>query len=298
MAEENLQCECGAGALKKGTPIHCRDCSTAELVVIACRKAGLLDHKSVSSSRAVPIKLRKHGLVALSSAAILAVYVVGYERTSTAANRFAAQNERRPSAPVRSQFVAPAEALPSPGSGETFRETPAITDIAAPSRSDERRIAEAPPTAARPSPENVAASASTLTPPPAPAPHNDLAVPTPEEPEAPAATALTPALPIAVPTAAAPDPPVQQQGLYKDGTYTGWGSCRHGDIEASVVIQGGRIASASISQCYTRYPCSWISNAPGQVVSRQSIDVDYVSGATQSINAFRDAVYEALSKAK
>jgi uncharacterized protein with FMN-binding domain len=89
-----------------------------------------------------------------------------------------------------------------------------------------------------------------------------------------------------------------QTSLYKDGTYSAWGSCRHGDLEATIVIDGGRIASATISQCYTRYPCSWISNAPGQVVSRQSIDVDYVSGATQSINAFRDAVYLALAKAK
>ena len=34
------------------------------------------------------------------------------------------------------------------------------------------------------------------------------------------------------------------------------------------------------------------------VVSRQSADVDYVSGATQSTNAFYYAVLEALSKAK
>jgi uncharacterized protein with FMN-binding domain len=85
---------------------------------------------------------------------------------------------------------------------------------------------------------------------------------------------------------------------YKDGTYMGWGSCRHGDIQASVVVEAGRIASTTISQCYTRYPCTWIANAPGQVVARQSNKVDYVSGATQSIDAFKQAVAEALSKAK
>jgi uncharacterized protein with FMN-binding domain len=88
------------------------------------------------------------------------------------------------------------------------------------------------------------------------------------------------------------------QEQYRDGTYLGWGSCRHGDIQASVVIEGGRIASATIAQCLTRYSCSWIDKLPGQVVSRQSTSVDYVSGATQSTDAFSDAVAEALSKAK
>jgi uncharacterized protein with FMN-binding domain len=86
--------------------------------------------------------------------------------------------------------------------------------------------------------------------------------------------------------------------VLKDGTYTGWGSCRHGDIQAQVVIAAGRIASASISQCWTRYPCSWVAMLPGQVVARQSQNVDYVSGATESTNAFYDAIVEALSKAK
>lgn len=85
---------------------------------------------------------------------------------------------------------------------------------------------------------------------------------------------------------------------YKDGTYYGWGSSRHGDIQAAVVIEGGRIASTSIAQCLTRYSCSWIAQLPGQVISRQSPEVDYVSGATQSTNAFYYAVVDALSKAK
>ncbi len=84
----------------------------------------------------------------------------------------------------------------------------------------------------------------------------------------------------------------------KDGTYYGWGSSRHGDIQASVVIEGGRITSATIAQCLTRYSCSWISRLPPQVVQRQSPEVDYVSGATQSTNAFYYAVVDALAKAK
>jgi uncharacterized protein with FMN-binding domain len=85
---------------------------------------------------------------------------------------------------------------------------------------------------------------------------------------------------------------------WKDGTYTGWGYSRHGDIEAAVVIEGGRIASATISQCRTRYSCSVIDRLPPQVAQRQGPDVDYFSGATQSADAFYGAVLEALGKAK
>jgi uncharacterized protein with FMN-binding domain len=65
-----------------------------------------------------------------------------------------------------------------------------------------------------------------------------------------------------------------------------------------VVIAGGRIQAATISECWTRWPCSWIAPLPPQVAQRQSAEVDYVSGATQSTNAFYYAVVDALSKAK
>jgi uncharacterized protein with FMN-binding domain len=80
--------------------------------------------------------------------------------------------------------------------------------------------------------------------------------------------------------------------------YTGWGFSPHGNIEAAVRIEGGRIVSAIISQCRTRYSCGVIELLPGQVVTRQSPDVDYVSGATQSADAFYEAVLAALQKAK
>ncbi|MFI5232260.1 MAG: FMN-binding protein, partial [Gemmatimonadales bacterium] len=84
----------------------------------------------------------------------------------------------------------------------------------------------------------------------------------------------------------------------KDGVYYGWGTSRHGDIQASVEIKSGKIIGAYISQCLTQYSCSWVSALPGQVVQRQSAEVDYVSGATQSSNAFYYAVIDALKKAK
>jgi uncharacterized protein with FMN-binding domain len=91
-------------------------------------------------------------------------------------------------------------------------------------------------------------------------------------------------------------PPMQYP--LKDGTYLGWGSCRHGDLQASVVIEGGRIVRAAIAQCFTRYSKNVIAQLPGQVVVRQSADVDQVSRATESSDAFYQAVTEALALAK
>ena len=64
------------------------------------------------------------------------------------------------------------------------------------------------------------------------------------------------------------------------------------------MVENGHIASATIAQCLTRYSCSVIEKLPPEVAQRQSPEVDYVSGATQSTNAFYYAVVEALSKAK
>jgi uncharacterized protein with FMN-binding domain len=195
-----------------------------------------------------------NSLVAMSSAAILAVYAAGYDRTRAAARRLEAQSAARlPAAIEMVKAPAPVAApavLPSPK--------------AAPRR---------PPV---PAPVKVPADA----PAPVDVPDPPAAVPT-------AAETLPPAPP---PPPAAP--------TWKDGTYYGWGSSRHGDIQAAVTIESGRILSATIAQCLTRYSCSVISRLPPEVPQRQSPEVDYVSGATQSANAFYYAVVEALSKAK
>jgi uncharacterized protein with FMN-binding domain len=85
--------------------------------------------------------------------------------------------------------------------------------------------------------------------------------------------------------------------IYKDGTYTGTGSSRHGSIQATVVIQNGKIFSAQISGSTTRYPTSRISSLPGEVVSAQSPNVNYISGATDSSTAYLQAVANALAQA-
>ena len=65
-----------------------------------------------------------------------------------------------------------------------------------------------------------------------------------------------------------------------------------------MIVENGLIVAASIAQCLTRYPCSWIQDLPYQIIERQRALVDAVSGATESAWAYEDAVKDALAKAK
>jgi uncharacterized protein with FMN-binding domain len=153
--------------------------------------------------------------------------------------------------------------------------------------------------------QRTSATIAPVTPPPAANPEADATTSVPR-PAVPPVKKNNPR-PAASARKTAPAKPAELAGpRYKDGTYLGIGSCPHGDIEASVVIQDGKIVSALISQCLTRYSCAWIApkipggglpDLPGQVVERQNPKVDYVSGATESSYAFSDAVAAALSKA-
>jgi uncharacterized protein with FMN-binding domain len=214
-------------------------------------------------------------LVALSSAAVLTVYSAGYLRTRAAADKLQAAD--------RSRVVIPAPQVLTPASLEHPPALEAKANVASrpnpkPAKHAQGHDAAIPPAAQTPDPVETPVVAT---------PVPNTATPTPVA-SITAATATTEPTP--TPT---PQPP-----QYKDGTYSGWGTSRHGDIEATVVIAGGRITSAVISQCLTRYSCSWVSHLQGQVVTRQSAEVDYVSGATQSANAFYYAVVQALSKAR
>jgi uncharacterized protein with FMN-binding domain len=211
------------------------------------------------------------GIVSASCAAVLAVYVTGYARTQTAADRFS-----------KELSVRRAAALPLPGVSVSLNRG----DVSHPTVDLDSKPKSAPEgSAAKP----LRVKRTSVKPvEPKPEAHVE---PTAEAAPAPVPESITPAAP-------APAPAAVPATVWKDGTYTGWGYSRHGNIEAQVIIEGGRIASAAISQCRTRYSCSVIDRLPPQVAQRQSPEVDYVSGATQSADAFYGAVVEALAKAK
>jgi len=245
----------------------------------------------------------KNNLVALGSAAVVAVYAAGYIRTREAAEQFAVEDSQR-----RQEHEAATR-----GAGQVTRETAREErDIGA------KAVVSAPEQA--PPHEKAAskvASSPVEHPRSAAAAHVDSPTPVPDsttkpaEPAAPASTTspvAVPPSPATVPpapgttfkvTAPAPaDTAAAEDKPLKDGVYSGWGRSRHGDIEATISIKNGKIAEAFISECLTQYSCSWVAALPPQVVARQSAEVDYVSGATQSTNAFYYAVINALKKAK
>jgi len=235
-------------------------------------------------------------LVAGSCAAVLAVYTAGYTRTQAAADRLAAQvAERRAAVPAPERVTIQVPGLRSPAPipvpARLLPHAPPVADRDRKTSDQPRKEAERTEVAAVVVLANGAESA--LIEPPEPLPQ--------VAPVAAPPVTLVPApipSPTIAPTPALPPAPAPAKPAWKDGTYTGWGYSRHGNIEAAVVIEGGRILSANISQCRTRYSCSVIDKLIPQVAQRQSPDVDYVSGATQSADAFYGAVVEALSKAK
>jgi uncharacterized protein with FMN-binding domain len=129
---------------------------------------------------------------------------------------------------------------------------------------------------------------------PAPAPKS---APTPAPAPVQSPTTSTTDAAAAAPAAAASSTAPAHAG-YKDGTFVGYGRSNHGDIEATVDIVDGKIVDAYITKCLTEYSCSWIVALPPQVSQRQSAEVDIVSGATASSNAFYAAIRQALAKAK
>jgi uncharacterized protein with FMN-binding domain len=235
-----------------------------------------------------------NSLVAVGAAAVMAVYAAGYSKTRSAADRLDAQSAgRRPAAP---ESVPAAPAAPAADTAAVPDAPPALAastpqpQVA--STSIPARVPSSPPVSATPAATEAAATPVT---PSAPAEAIPAAAPVMVASALPPATAVAPPAPAPAPAPAAEPAPAPK---WKDGTYTGWGSCRHGDIQAQVVIEGGRIQAATIAQCLTRYSCSVIGRLPPEVAQRQSAEVDYVSGATQSADAFYYAVLDALSKAK
>jgi uncharacterized protein with FMN-binding domain len=193
--------------------------------------------------------------------------------------------------------------------------TPLQTSVAATSTAIQPAKPESssPATATAPAnlnPLPVATTAASSTPLPPAAASVEAPLPSPVAPAVPpAVVAATPPISsgpttvaLATTIATPATEPVKSadapQPKWRDGKFSGWGYCRHGEIEATLEIKDGRIISAVISRCQTRYSCDVISHLVPQVVARQSADVDTVSGATQSADSFYGAVVAALASAK
>jgi uncharacterized protein with FMN-binding domain len=85
---------------------------------------------------------------------------------------------------------------------------------------------------------------------------------------------------------------------YADGTYRGQGTSRRGGLSVAVTVQSGAITNVQITGVNTEYPVSRIASLPGAVVKQQTANVNTITGATYSSQAFKQAVQQALALAQ
>ena len=92
----------------------------------------------------------------------------------------------------------------------------------------------------------------------------------------------------------------EDEGQYKDGTYTGHGiGYENGETVVEVTVKSGKIEEVSIVS--TQDDEDYILQAEKiteDIVDKQSSDVDSVTGATFSSEGIKSAVEDALSQAK
>lgn len=94
-------------------------------------------------------------------------------------------------------------------------------------------------------------------------------------------------------------PVPEVQGTFKDGTYTGTGKGNNGDITVEVVVEGGNIISIELKE-HQETPGIYEAaqkGVTGNIIRKQTTEVDGVSGATNSANGIKEAVEEALKNA-
>ena len=145
------------------------------------------------------------------------------------------------------------------------------------------------------SPNTQNAFAPTATDTPAPA-ATDTPVPTTAQQPVNQQPTLTPATPTPTPKPA---------GMYKDGTYTGGvADAFYGYIQVQAVVSGGRITDIIFLQYPNDNQTSQYINSQAdpmlkqEALAVQNANVNVISGASASSQAFQQSLASALSQAK
>lgn len=102
-----------------------------------------------------------------------------------------------------------------------------------------------------------------------------------------------------------PVPKPKPTGMYSDGTYTGaQADAYYGTVQVRATIQSGRITGVDFLQYPSdRRTSQNISNyampiLKSEAIQAQGANVDIVSGATDTSNAFQQSLGDALAQAK
>jgi uncharacterized protein with FMN-binding domain len=113
------------------------------------------------------------------------------------------------------------------------------------------------------------------------------------------------AQPTALPTVVPTPQPTANTGKYKNGTYTGAvADAYYGNLQVQAVISGGKITDVIFLQYPSDNRTSQYVNSQAdpmlkqEAIQVQSAQVDIVSGASASSQAFQQSLADALSQAK
>lgn len=92
----------------------------------------------------------------------------------------------------------------------------------------------------------------------------------------------------------------EKESVYQDGVYSGAGEGYGGEIKVEVTVLDGKIAKVVVLEASeeTAEYYEMAKVLTGTIVSKQSTNVDAVSGATWSSNGIIEAVRDALKKAQ
>ena len=98
---------------------------------------------------------------------------------------------------------------------------------------------------------------------------------------------------------------MMNNSLYKDGTYTGsTQDAFYGNVQIQVVVSGGKITNVNFLQYPNDNPTSQYINSQAmpllqqEVVQAQNGNVNMISGASATSQAFLQSIADALSQAK
>ena len=92
---------------------------------------------------------------------------------------------------------------------------------------------------------------------------------------------------------------ISESGNWKDGTYTETAKGKKGDFEVYVTIKDGTVSEISVGDNQETPDKGGvvIDTLPGQMLERQTYDIDAISGATVTSDALKDAVARCLEQA-
>ena len=88
-----------------------------------------------------------------------------------------------------------------------------------------------------------------------------------------------------------------ETGQWEDGVYSGKSAGHHGPVQVAVIVRKGKIYSVEVTR-HKEKRDKQMKMVAQRILTKQSVKVDAVSGATRSCKAVMAATQNALDQAK